>query len=565
MYIKLVKSRTSTNIQVYLAESYRIGQKVSSRNIKRYGVLQELEKDDPNILEKLKQEAKELTESNKLENIISIELNLNKKIKESTSIKNIGSEYLNNVIDSLELRELLLSLTKKDKIKYDIYKTLKFLIIMRILYPGSKLDNHNNLGKLWREYDISLADIYRSLNYYDKHKDKIIKHLDSHMIKNHQRDKTLVYYDVTNYYFESNETSELREIGPSKENVKHPIVTMGLYMDSNNYPISYDLFKGNTHDSKTLIPSFEKVRDSLGINKCIVVGDKGINGGNNIKHIIESGNGYIFSSKIRGSSKKMIDIALDHKGYQMIGDDFKYKKIELTRKVLYSNEMGRAKSIKVTENVVIFYSKNYDLKAKHERDKVLEKLETYIKKPNNLKQKTKQGKFKYLKQQESNKETGELVATNLTLSIDQEKVKTDELLDGYYLIASSELDLSALDIINKYRGLWQIEKSFRIIKSDLEGRPIYLSTDEHIKGHFLTCFMALLVSRIIENKLLGKYSVDKISKSLREMNVIELEQEIFKVIKTDKTQKDIQSAYGAYIDTAYIKKEKLLKLLKKIN
>lgn len=563
MFIKLVKSNTSKNIQVYLVESYRDGKKVKHRTLKRYGVLQELEQKDPTILEKLRLEAKRLTHENE-ESVLSMLIDLNKSNDQSSTLKNIGSVYLSHIFDQFDLKPLLDDLSKDRKIHYSINDALKFLVLMRVLSPGSKRAAYLKKSDLYNDFDISLDDLYRSLDYFDQHKDVLLKHLDQHMTKHHQRNKTLVYYDVTNYHFESNETSDLRELGASKQNSKHPIVTMGLYIDENNYPISYDMFKGNTHDSRTLIPSLEKMKEQFDIKKCIIVADKGLNAGENIKYILDHGHGYIFASKIRGSSQKVINITLNQEGYQFIGQDFKFKQVQLKRKVIYKNEMGRTKSYEAMENTVIFHSINYDMKAKHERDKVLEKLQAYIDHPGHLKQKTKQGKFKYLKQTETNPQTGEILNPSLSLTIDETKVSKDALLDGYYLIATSEMDLKASDIIRKYRGLWQIENSFRIIKSELEGRPIYLSTDQHIKGHFFTCFMALLVTRILERKLNEKYSIDKIQEGLQKMNILEIENDVFKIMKYTQVQKAIQSSLGGIIDRTYIKKETLAKRLKEL-
>lgn len=561
MFIKLAKSKTSNKTQLYLVEGYRDGKTIKHRTIKRYGALEDLILDDPNILEKLKEEARLLT-LEKDDNIISLLLDLNKPNEASSDIKNIGSFYVKKVFDSLELKPSLDGLTKDDKIQFSLYDVLSFLVIMRIIKPGSKLDNYLNKDLLYFNQTLSLDDIYRSLSRLFSFKNEVIKHLDNHMIKNYQRDKTVVYYDVTNYYFESNKTSDLKEVGPSKENVKHPIITMGLYIDENNYPITYEMFKGNTHDSKTLIPSFNEIKNHLSVKKCIVVADKGINGGNNIKHLIEHDHGYIFSSKIRGASKEIIDLTLDTNGYVAMGEAFKYKEALITRVVTYENEMGRKKTFKVKEKVVIFHSKNYADKAKHERDKILESLETYISNPKLLKGKTKQGRLKYLKQEEYNKETGEVITAELHLTKDYEKIKKDEDLDGFYMISTNQIELSGAEIINKYRGLWQIEKSFRIVKNELEGRPIYLERDNQIQGHFLTCFIALLVTRIIETKLEHRHSIEKIQAALQNMNVMEIENGIFKITKYDDTQKDVQTTLGTLIDKTYIKKEHLNKLLK---
>jgi transposase len=563
MYIKLTKGKNAKKTSVYLVEAYRDQKKVKQRIVKKYGILEELVKEDPFILDKLKQEALRLSEE-KPDDLIPLTIDLSKTNEKSSNIKNIGSVYLQKEFDKLNLSPLIKKLTKNSKIKYDLYQALSLLTISRILNPNSKLQTHTHKDQLYLAYDVSLDDLYRSLDHFTLHKDACIKHIDQHMVKHYHRQKDLVFYDVTNFYFESNATSEIKEVGPSKENSKHPIVTMGLYIDEQNFPITYDMFKGNTHDSKTFIPSFNKMKDELGINKCIVVADKGINGGNNIKHLIDHQHGYIFSSKVRGASKSIIDLTLDEKDYVVIDKAFKYKEALISRKIIYENEMGRQKSIQVEEKVVIFYSKNYADKAKHERDKVLESLEKYIQNPKLLKGKTKIGRLKYLSQQEFNQETGECVQTQLKVTKNEAKIKKDESLDGFYMISTNQVHLKGAEIIGKYRGLWQIEKSFRILKSQLDGRPVYVSTDSHIKGHFFTCFMALLLTRIIEHKLKKEISVEEIQKSFQKMNVLEIEKDIYKVLKYEYSQRKIQDLYGEVIDKAYIKKETMNQIFKSI-
>jgi transposase len=570
MIIKLVKAQNSNQVRVYLVEGYRVGKKVKQRIIKKYGNLADLQKDNPDILDKLRDEAKRLSKEKK-DNIIPMMLDLNMTNASSSNPVNIGSVYLSSLIDSLSLEPLVKEIEADERFDYDLYGIIKFLTIMRIIHPGSKKRSYEKRKRLFLDFDFTLDDIYRSLSLMEHHRHRFIRHLDHHMIKSYGRDKTLVYYDVTNYYFESNKRSDLRNEGPSKEHSEHPIVSMGLYIDNNNYPITYELFKGNVHDSKTLIPSFEAIREELGIEKCIVVADKGLNSGTNIKHLIDSGHGYIFSSKIRGQSEALIDQALDPEGYVVIEKDFKYKRFQFEREAHYKDEEGKSHKFDLTENMIVFYSANYDRKAKHEREQLLEKLQYYIENPNRLKQKTKQGKLKYLSQMEYDEKTGEVITSKVALDIDQEKIDKDARLDGYYLIATNELDMEGRDIIEKYRGLWAIEQSFRIIKSELEGRPIYLSTDDHIRGHFFTCFMALMIERILEHRLSSVLEIEEplsaeaIQEALQDMNVLMIEKDIYKIMKYTPLQKKIQEAFEhGVIDKEYIRKEQLIQALKKV-
>lgn len=570
MQIKIVNAQNSDRKRVYLVEAYRIGKKVKQRIVKKYGNLSDLQKDDPDILIKLKDEAKRLTKEKK-DNIIPMILDLNTSNASSSNPINIGCVYLSSLFDKLSLHSVINTIDTEERYQYDFYDVLKFLVIMRIIDPGSKKRSYERRGRLFLDFDLSRDDLYRSLTVMERHRHRFIRHLDRYMTASYGRDKTLVYYDVTNYYFESNRTSDLRKQGPSKDHSQHPIVSMGLYIDNNNYPITYDLFEGNVHDSKTLIPSFESIREELGIEKCIVVADKGINSGTNIKYLLDSGHGYVFSSKIRGRSGPLIERALDPEGYHVIDKNFKYKRFQFTRKAKYRDDQGKEHPFDLTENMIIFHSANYDRKAKHEREQLLEKLQYYLKNPERLKQRTKQGKLKYLKQKEYDKKTGEIIESKVALDIDRDKIEKDERLDGYYLIATSELDMKGEEIIERYKGLWAIEQSFRIIKNELEGRPIYVSTDDHIRGHFFTCFMALMIERMLEHRLSSvlepetPLSAERIQEALQDMNVLMIEKDIYKIMKYSKLQKKIQEVFEhGVIDKEYIRKEHLIQHLKKV-
>jgi transposase len=320
------------------------------------------------------------------------------------------------------------------------------------------------------------------------------------------------FWDVTNYWFEIGENDPdevdengkitqngLRKRGVSKEHRRDPIVQMGLFIDSNGIPIAYRLFSGNNTDQTTLRPALEKTIDKMDFGKVIVVADGGLNSGTNIGHILNKCNGYIVSKSTKKSDKTVRAWILNEEGYQWNDTHtFKVKSQIRKRKVEFPD--GSLKEI--SEKLVCFWSKNHYERERHENEDFIEYLNSVIANPNKLKDRTKKIE-KFLKKTIVNKKTGEPVKNaTVTLSIDMAKVKEYLDLMGYYTIMTSEIDKSEQEIIEIYRGLSRIEDSFRITKSNLEGRPVFVRTREHINAHFLTCFIALTMIRLIQYKIL---------------------------------------------------------------
>lgn len=552
MYILKCPNK-SGKVHLYLAEGYRDHRgKVVNRKIKSYGELSELQKIDPDILDKLKSEAKHLTELQKQGKLQSstiynerfIEKNITRKSNDGYDLVNYGYVFLEAIYNELDISQFLKNNIKDySKAKYDFDNILKLLVFSRILSPSSKLETINNQDKYLKEFNVSLENVYRSLDVLCEMKLEIEKHLHLKITEKYNRDCTLVFYDVTNYYFETENTDELRKPGVSKENKTSPIVQMGLFIDNNGIPIAHELFSGNTHDSKTLIPSIEKIRKKFNLGKIIITADKGLNSGTNLAYIQNHNDGYIVSQKIRGASKEFINIILNEDGYRYNQDNtFKIKTFRRTRKVTYNDEI-----ITLNENVVCFWSKDYDNREKHKREKLLERINNYIEQPSKYKASNSFGIKKYLKELHVDKETGEATKASVKLSFNKEKYDRDEVLDGYYALITNELELSAEEVIKKYRGLWKIEESFRVIKSDLTGRPVYVRNETRINGHFLICFISLIISRLLELKLQHKYSIAKIQESLNKANMMVMDKGFGKLYckqKNNELFKEIEELYG---------------------
>ena len=557
MFIRLSKSKTAKFTKVYLAEGYRDENgKSKQRIIKSYGNLEELESVDPNILDKLRLEAKGIKK-----NEVKITLNLSDTNTDTYKDKNYGHFFLDSIYKTLGITDFIKNYKFETNFKYDLDEILRLLTFSRILDPMSKKATVESQDTYFEDFNVDLKSVYKSLSNLSEIKIDLQNHLNKTVTSTYGRDASLVFYDVTNYYFETDTEDDLKKKGPSKEKKSTPIVQMGLLIDSNGLPIAYDLFPGNTHDSSTLIPFIKNMRKQYNFGKVILTADKGLNSGKNLAYLKSKNDGYIVSQKIRGMSKVFVDEVLSKEGYACNANGtFKIKSFFRDRETKDEND----KKVILKEKVVCFWSKDYDDREKHKREKLEERIATYLESPAKLKSSNSYGIKKYLKLQNLDKETGEIKDIEPFIEFDEEKYNRDVSLDGYYTIVTSELELSNEDIIKKYRGLWKIEESFRVLKTDLSGRPVYVRTEDHVEGHFLICFLALLISRILEMKLDNKYSVKRIQESLKNATCREIANGIYSLNKQDETYREIESIYNVTMNYKNIRIETLRKYLKEI-
>ena len=449
-------------------------------------------------------------------------------------LKNIGFLFLQSIYNSLGITEFLNRLKSNSKIEYDLNGLTKLLVFERILDPQSKKKTFENKDKfLFSIVDSNdINQIYRVLDVLSENSKKIQNRMNT-KIKNSSigRNTSLTYYDVTNYFFETmygdddiyelDESNEIikdengesiiakkgfRKNGVSKENSKGPIVQMGLFIDNNGIPVSHKLFPGNTQDKTTFKNVLENDVDEMDLGKIVVVADNGMNTQENKYLILDKGNGYIVSKSVKKSWKSQRDWALSDEDYIYIRNAsneivFKYKSRINEITLTYKNEDGTKSKKTIKEKEIIYWSKKHYEKELHQNQKFIEYLESCKENPDKLKDKQRKSQ-EYIKVLDIDKKTGEVIKTDkLVVFLDAKLEKYKETL-GYYSIVTSEIEDADKEIINRYHGLSRIEDSFRIIKSDLEGRPIYVWTEEHIKAHFLICFIALTVIRIIQYKIL---------------------------------------------------------------
>ncbi|NLD48573.1 MAG: IS1634 family transposase, partial [Clostridiaceae bacterium] len=437
-------------------------------------------------------------------------------VMDSDSRKNFGYAVLSKIYHELGIDKFLVNRQRYSKEEYNANAIMKLLVYSRLLYPASKKKTYENREIFFDKFDFSLDDIYRCLTFFNKQSDALQLWIHERIKEQYRRNTDLVYYDVTNYYFEIDEQDEMRRNGVSKEHRPDPIVQMGLFMDTDGIPINYKLFPGNDPDKTTLIPALGKIQHDYALGRIIVVADKGLTTGDNIWYILSAKNGYVLSYSVRGADQCFKDYVLNENGYVNKGDDFKIKSRLYPREIKVTATNGKKIKKTVHEKQIIFYSSKYAEKAKSDREAAILKAKDLIKNPAKYNKATTYGAAKYVKNLTFDAQTGEVLeSAKQLLSFDEQKLREEERYDGYYAIMTSEYKESDDKIIDIYRGLWKIEESFKITKSDFEARPVYLSLKEHIDAHFLTCFLSLVIVRILEHRLKRKYPVAAILESLR--------------------------------------------------
>lgn len=467
----------------------------------------------------------------------------------SAEFYNYGYTVPDAVLSCLKIDQHLGMYKKRHKTDLDLYGILRLLVLSRILEPKSKLATFAYKDKFFGIPFRSITDVkdvYRALDILASVSLSIQKRINTTIVNSTiGRKVDLIYYDVTNYYFETaygdedtfltvddvsgdNEGNDelvydedgnpiileqgLRKKGVSKENRSEPIVQMGLFIDQNGIPISFDLFPGSTHDQMTFPEMIKERSLPMSFGRVVVVADNGMHNQYNLYELVSQGNGYIMSKSLRKSWKSMREFVLDQDGYKELYFDeennctFKYKSQTYDRVLEERDKKGN--KIVVKEKLVVFWSKAHADEDARANAKFVEYLESCKEHPEKFKNKSKIKK--YFKPVQINKATGEKIKEKTTTlyELNEAELKAMQEVYGYYAIVTSETDEPDIEIIRRYHNLSRIEDSFRITKSDLAGRPVYVRTKEHIKAHFLICFIALVVIRIIQNKYLKMYGAE---------------------------------------------------------
>ena len=562
MYLKKINKKNPDRTYLIIAESYRDKEtkKTKSKTVQSLGYLDELEKKYTNPLAHFKKVVEQMNnEIAQRKAPLQVTFDVEEQLNIGTNNrKTFGYAPFSSIYHALEIDKFLINRQRSTKIEASTNNIMKLLVFSRLLAPSSKKKAYENRAQFFERTNYSLDDVYRALSFFNDKGNELQKWINQRIKTLYGRDTSLVYYDVTNYYFESDYEDEFRRKGVSKEHRPNPIVQMGLFMDTNGIPITYDLYSGNTNDCLTYRPTFKRMKQEFDLGKVIVVADKGMNTGDNIYYTLSSNDGFVFSQTARGANKELKKYIKSESGYTWYGNDYKFKERLYPTEIWVTMTSGKKKKKSIDVKQVVFYSEKYAKKARKEREKAIEKAKKLIKSPGSYNQSTSYGAAGYVKNLSFVKETGEIADTK-ALKLDIDKIKEQESLDGYYVLVTSEYQKTAHEIIDIYRGLWKIEESFKVTKSDLETRPIYVSTEDHIKAHFLTCFIALILARILEHLTKGKYSITKMIESLSKCTCTNVDQNYYLFDYYDEILADI----GQATDIDFSTKIRTLQQIKK--
>ena len=505
---------------------------------KTLGYLHELQKQFPDPIAHFKEVVAQMNAEEKANSKLTLTIDMNEELpKETHSRYNMGYAVILKIYHELELDRFFNNKARHESFKYSTDSIMKLLTITRILHPSSKKASYEYKDRFFERFDFELHDVYRSLSHFSKISLECQQFISDQINAKFGRDTTLMYFDVTNLYFEIDEPDDMRKRGKEKNNRTDPIVQMALAMDANGIPLYYKLFPGNTHDSKTFIPVFKDVCVRFAPGRVIAVADMGCTSSDNI-YFLKGGdrdkrvNGYVFSFSIRKASEAFKKYVLNDTGYtdrdgRALEKDYDFKiksRIEV-REIQVTMKNGSKKSILIDEKQVVFWSRKYAEQARAERAETIKKALDIIANPKKHNKDTVHGAAAYIKNITFDKKTGEIYEEpGKKLTFDKEKAEEDAKYDGYYCIITSELDMPDQRVIEIYRGLFDIEDNFRISKSDLEIRPVYVSRKDRINAHVLICFISLVIIRLIEKKIDYKFTPEQIITCLKNISC-SLEQE----------------------------------------
>lgn len=610
--MKLYYDKRLKDPTYYIQQGFRNGKKTTTKNIKRLGKHSELLLITDNPLEYAKNEVKKMNEeyrSGRSEFIVTMDFNeripsTDSPCSNSTSL-NIGYLYLKDIYAKLNLSDFFKSVSSDRKITYDCNKICQFLTYARILDPASKYGTYDKLDTYYEKPQVEYQHMIRFLDILDRNSDKYLKHLFDNSESIVKRDTSVMYYDCTNYFFETEKPDEeivdevtgeiilgLRQFGISKENKTSPIVEMGLIMDSRGIPISMCIHPGNTNEQLTAVPLEKEVIKMTGNKKFIYCADAGLGSYNIRKFNDMGGRAYIVTQSVKKLGQEIKDIVFNDSNYRLLSNDdaitlkemrtfnkkgannlslyndFAYKVIPantamdtgLYEEKVYKN--GRTKKVKAKgtlhQYIIVTFSRKMMEYQRTIRERQLERAKKLLrlKDPEKIK-KGPNDIRRFLKNTSS--DTANYV-------LDMDKIHEEEKYDGFYAVATN-LDDSAKDILAVAQNRYKIEDCFRIMKTNFDARPVFLRKPERIRAHFLICYTALLIYRLMECKLddnLTHVTTSNLIKTLRNMNVVNMDDMYYKSIYSGSQALDaLERCFELQLNRKYYRPSDLNKIVKK--
>ena len=589
--MRLSITHTKNNTYFYMIKSFRINGKNTSKIIECLGNLEDVVKkangEDPIVWAKKYVEQK-TKEENENKGTYFEKLVEGEELDSEQKIYNIGHTFIRKIFEELELNTLCKIIKKKYKIEYEFSDILEDLICTRIMYPSSKLSSYEDSKKFLRQPKYQLYDVYRALDVISKEKENIEKwcyEKSLNIIK--ERNTKVLYYDCTNYFFEiemeddddlENNKQGLRKYGRNKENRPLPITEMGLFIDGTGFPLAFNINPGNTNEQTTLRPLEKQIMKDFQLSKFLVCTDAGLGSFANRYFNTKGDRIYIITQSLKQLSSKYQADALSTLGWHLLGSNKsininKINKYDSKNKNIYYKEMliKRTKTdaktkekITLEERMIVTFSPKYAAYQKNIRDSQISRAKEIIEKHPEQFSKLPQNNAKRFIQKENITKDGEC-AEKYKLYYKESLEKYEAQFDGLYALCVPEkVEGNIEEILQISRGRWEIEESFRIMKSEFKARPVYLHLEERIRAHFTICYLALLIYRILEKeKLQDKYTTEEIITTLKDMLSNKIEGLGFKQLykKTEITT-DLNSNYDFNLDQKFISIKSLKKFIK---
>ena len=569
MRLNIVKSPNAK--QLYVIKSYRKNGKNTSKIVEKLGTYEELLKTHKDPIKWAKEYIEELNKIEKAQNrevIVKYSplIQINKNEQHSF---NCGYLFLQKIYYELGLHNICNAITKKHKFEYDLSLILSRLIYGRIIFPSSKLATYQLSKKFIEQPNFDLHQIYRALEVLAKETDFIQSSLYENSLKISKRNTSVLYYDCTNYFFEIEQEAGLKQYGLGKDHKPNPIVEMGLFMDGDGIPLAFSIHNGNTNEQTTLRPLENKILKDFELSKFIICTDAGLSSTENRKFNNQQDRAFITTQSVKKLKKHLKEWALDSKGWHISGrketfdislldnDERAYEQYE---SVTFYKERW-IKEDGLEQKLIITYSLKYRDYQRQIRNRQLERAVKLIEnRPSDIKKKNQNDYKRFISSTGITKD-GEL-ADKIIYGLDEKVIADEEMYDGFYGVCTN-LDDEASEIIKVNHRRWEIEECFRIMKSEFKARPVYLSNDDRIIAHFTTCFIALIIYRLIEKRLNQNFTCHEIISELREMNLKIIKGEGYEPIytRTDFTDA-LHEAFGFRTDYQIINNSMMKKILK---
>ena len=531
MRLKTSKSKNAT--LYYIIKDYtNITGKRSTKIFEKLGNQDQVEKrfGKNDTINKIREYINELNEEDK-ETLLKQEFNPNKRISPRVKKQfNIGFLFLEKLYSQLNIKDICDSISNKYKFQFDLNEILSYLVYARIIYPSSKLKTFKQCQNFIEQPKFKLHDEYRALSYIAENMDFIQEQLFNNSKKVIKRNSNVVYYDCTNYFFDIDNEDDLRKYGISKEHRPNPIVGMGLFMDGDGLPLSCNIYPGNQNEQKTLIPEETKIVNNFKLDstKMILCTDAGLSSDEIKKFNIKDNRGFVITQslkKLKGEYKNQVF----DKSEWRISNDLKniynletIENDETLREKYYETlfyKIIETETKSVKQDLIITFCFKYFDYNRNIRNNQIERAKKSIETNNVTRKGKNQNDYRRFIDSLNSTDNGE-IAENTTYSINQALINEESKYDGYYALTTNLIgDIS--EIFKIVKGRWEIEESFRIMKSDFLARPVNLSREDRIKAHFMTCFISLFIYRLLEKKLDYKYTTSQILDTIRNMNMFE--------------------------------------------